>query len=78
MSERVDIIIPTLGLDSKDITIISIKSFLRFNDGFDFKIHVVENSEEVSHKDEILSLSNNINWIQNPIGVGGSSINSLA
>lgn len=78
MSERVDIIIPTLGLNSKDITIVTVKSFLKFNDGFDFKIHVVENSEETRHKNEILSLSDNINWIQNPINIGGSSANGLA
>ena len=72
---KIDIIIPTKGPQSKGMTITAIKSFLRFSDGFDFKIHVVENFNDASYvDDDILSLSDNINWIQNPLDVGNGSI----
>ena len=75
ISPKIDIIIPTKGPQSKAMTITAIKSFLRFSDGFDFKIHVVENFNDPLYvDDDILSLSDNINWIQNPLDVGNGSI----
>ena len=64
---KIDIIIPTKGQNSKGLTMTTVKSFLRFNDGFDFRIFVVENSNDISYRDELLSLSDSINWIQNPL-----------
>jgi len=73
---NIDVIIPTFK--SKDITLLTLKSFLKFNDYFDFKYIVVENSNDESYKNDVLSLSDNITWIQNPISEVGSFANANA
>lgn len=73
---NVDIIIPTFK--SKDITLLALKSFLKFNDYFNFKYIVVENSNDESYKNDVLSLSDDITWIQNPISEVGSFANANA
>ena len=71
---NIDIIIPTFK--SKDITLLCLKSFLKFNDYFDFKYFVVENSDDESYKTDVMSLSDDIIWIQNPISEIGSFANA--
>ena len=74
--KTIDVIIPTFK--SKDITLLCLKSFLKFNDYFDFKYIVVENSNDESYKNDVLSLSDNITWIQNSISEVGSFANANA
>ena len=74
ISPKIDIIIPTFK--SKDITLLALKSFLKFNDYFNFKYIVVENSNDESYKNDVLSLSDDITWIQNPISEVGSFANA--
>ena len=62
--KNIDIVIPSFR--SKDLTSLAIRSFERYRRDFNFKYIVVENSEDTSYKDYVLSLSADVVWVQNP------------
>jgi len=78
MTENIDIILPTAGKKSRSITMLAVRSFLEFSEGFNFRIFVVENSNDNSYRDDVLGLSENVFWIQNPIQSQDEYAGSLA
>jgi hypothetical protein len=76
MVVNVDIIIP--AFKSKDSTLLCLRSFLKFNNHFNFNYFVVENSNDESYKKEALSLSDNVTWVQNPTSEKSSFANANA
>ena len=73
--KRISVITPTFHC--KDLALIFVKSFEKFRPK-DLIIDyvVVENSNDVSYRDEILSVSPLITWINNPIDLIGSNANA--
>jgi len=63
---------------SRDLTSLAIRSFIQYSNGFNFNFYVVENSTDTSYRDEILSLSSQITWIQNPTKHRNSEANAVA
>ena len=74
MKEQIDFIIPSFH--SEELTTLAIKSFEKFKGNFDFRYIVVENSDDISYKDNILALSKNITWVQNPTNLINSEANA--
>tara|TARA_B100001248_G_C27396750_1_gene466103 strand:- start:3822 stop:4613 length:792 start_codon:yes stop_codon:yes gene_type:complete len=63
--EKLEVIIPTYH--SRALTTILLKSFEKFKpDNLHLIYHVVENSDDISYKQEVLDISENINWYNNP------------
>ena len=61
----------------RDFTVNAIRSYLKFcPDDLDLKLIVVENSNDTSYKDEVLSLGNNIIWVQNDTRMRGADANA--
>jgi len=61
----------------RDLTLNCIKSYLRFcPKDFNLKIIVVENSDDISYKGEVLSLGKNITWVTNNTHHRGSDANA--
>jgi molybdopterin-guanine dinucleotide biosynthesis protein A len=80
MNDEISIIIPTFH--SKDLILISIKSFEKFCPNW-LKLNyiIVENSNDVSYKDQVIQLvsrKNNVHWINNNIVFTGSEANASA
>jgi hypothetical protein len=73
---NVDFIIPSYR--SKDLTSLCIRSFEKHKGDFNFRYIVVENSEDSSYKEDVLSLADNIIWIQNPTHYINSEANAIA
>lgn len=71
----IDIVIPTFHCEQMVLALIG--SFEKFNDGFNFRYIVVENSDDVSYKNKVENLKN-VLWIQNPTNLVGSQANALA
>lgn len=62
---RLEVVIPTYH--SPILTSILLKSFEKFKpDDMELVYHVVENSDDISYKEEILQISENIKWYNNP------------
>ena len=62
---ELEVIIPTYH--SRVLTAILLKSFEKFKpESINLTYHVVENSSDTSYKDQILSISENIIWYNNP------------
>lgn len=62
------------SLHQRDFTINCIKSYLKFCPAdFNMKIIVVENSEDVSYKEEVLAMGDNIEWFNNNTTHKGAS-----
>ena len=76
VTSQVDIIMPSFH--SEDLTSLAIRSFIQHSSGFNFNFYVVENSTDTSYRDEILSLSDQITWIQNPTKHRNSEANAAA
>ena len=63
--EKLEVIIPTYH--SRTLTTILLKSFEKFKpEGLELIYHVVENSNDVSYKQEVLDISKSVNWYNNP------------
>ena len=61
----------------RDFTVNCIKSYLKFcPDDLELKLIVVENSGDISYKDEVLSLGKNITWVQNDTKMRGADANA--
>jgi len=75
--KNLSVIIPSFH--SEDLTCICVKSFEKFKPE-NLSIHyiVVENSDNISYKDEILGCAKNITWINNPTSAIGSEANAEA
>ena len=74
MKEQIDFILPSFH--SETLTTLAIKSFEKFKGDFDFRYIVVENSDDVSYKENVLALSENVIWIQNPTTLINSEANA--
>lgn len=73
---NIDFIIPSFH--SKILTSLCINSFEKYKGSFNFRYIVVENSDNVSYKNDILKISNNVMWIQNPTNHRNSEANASA
>lgn len=73
---QIDFIIPSYH--SKDLTSLCIRSFEKYKGDFNFRYIVVENSDDSSYKEDVLSLADNIKWIQNPTNYVNSEANAVA
>ncbi len=73
---KLDIIIPSYH--SEVLTSLCIKTFEKFRGGKDFRYIVVENSNDVTYKDNIESLSTDVLWVQNPTDLINSEANAIA
>ena len=79
--DSISVIIPSYH--SRDLTIICLKSLERFRPSdLNINYFVVENTEDVSYKDEVVSLAENVRWTNNNYVIGpdesGSSQNASA
>jgi hypothetical protein len=74
--KNIDFIIPSYH--SKELTSLCIRSFEKYKGDYNFRYIVVENSDNISYKEEVLSLSDNIKWIQNPTEYINSEANACA
>jgi glycosyltransferase involved in cell wall biosynthesis len=74
VKEQIDFILPSFH--SETLTTLAIKSFEKFKGDFDFRYIVVENSDDVSYKENVLALSENVIWIQNPTTLINSEANA--
>jgi glycosyltransferase involved in cell wall biosynthesis len=72
---EIDIVIPSYR--SKELTSLCIRSFEKYKGDFNFRYIVVENSDDISYKEEVLSLAKNIIWIQNPTDLKTSAANAI-
>ena len=61
--KNIDIVIPSFR--SKELISLAIKSFEKYRGNFNFKYIVVENSNDTSYKEHVLSLSPDVLWVQN-------------
>ena len=62
---RLEVIVPTYR--SRDLTKNFVKSFEHFSpDNIEVVFHLVENSDDISYKEEALTWAKNVNWYQNP------------
>jgi hypothetical protein len=76
MLDKISLIIPSFH--SEDLTDISINSFERFRPHkLLINYVVVENSDDISYKQNILSLSKNITWVNNKTNLIGSDANAI-
>ena len=73
---EIDIIIPSFR--SEGLTVAAIESFEKNKSTFRFRYIVVENSDDVSYKDRVEKLSDNVLWIQNPTHLANSYANAVA
>jgi len=73
---NIDFIVPSYH--SKALTSLCISSFEQHKGDFNFRYIVVENSDDTSYKSDILKLSENIKWVQNPIRFRNSEANASA
>jgi hypothetical protein len=63
--KKLEVIIPTYH--SRALTLILLKSFEKFKpDGLELIYHVVENSDDVSYRKDILDVSDSVVWYNNP------------
>ena len=70
MIKDLTVIVPTFH--SKDLILIFLRSFEKFKPkDLNVKYIVVENTDDVSYKDEVLSIAENIKWINNNHGIKG-------
>jgi len=61
----------------KDFTINCVKSYLYFCPiGFKLNLIVVENSDDISYKNEVLGMGGNITWVNNPTLYRGANANA--
>ena len=73
---NIDFIIPSYH--SEQLTTLCIKSFEKFKGNKNFRYFVVENSNDISYRNKILSLAKNIVWMQNPTHYINSEANAAA
>jgi hypothetical protein len=73
---KLDFIIPSYH--SRELTALCLMSFEKYKGEHDFNYIVVENSTDDSYKDDILSISENIRWVQNPTTLKNSEANAIA
>jgi GT2 family glycosyltransferase len=74
---NLSVIIPSFH--SEELTMVCVKSFLRFcTSNVNLGIIVVENSGDVSYRNAVLDLGDNIKWINNDKNVTGSEANASA
>jgi len=76
MSIDIDIIIPSFR--SKELASLCIRSFEKYKGDLDLRYIVVENSDDESYKKDIMSLADNMKWIQNPTNLINSEANACA
>ncbi len=63
--KKLEVIIPTYH--SRVLTVLLLKSLEKFKpDDLELVYHVVENSDDTSYKEEVLSVSEAVNWYNNP------------
>ena len=75
-NRRLDVIIPSIH--SRDLLLATMVSYNRFANGFDLRFIVVENSDDTSYKDEVLSRFPTCIWLQNPTELKNSEANAAA
>lgn len=73
---NIDFIIPSYH--TKNLTSLCIRSFEKYKGSFNFRYIVVENSDDTSYKEHVLSLADNIQWVQNPTQLTHSAANAIA
>ena len=73
---KIDVIIPSFH--SKGLTSLCIQSFEKYKNNFSLRYIVVENSYDSSYKEDIISLSDDVKWIQNPTELINSEANAVA
>ena len=62
---NLEVIVPTYK--SRDLTRAFVKSFEHFSpDDMEVTFHIIENSKDVSYKEEALTWAKNVNWYNNP------------
>ena len=76
MIESLSVIMPTFH--SKDLVLIAIRSFEHFKPPF-LRINyiIVENSDDISYRQDVMSLSENVTWINNQTHLRGSAANAV-
>ena len=63
--EKLEVIIPTYH--SRALTVMLLKSFEKFKpENMELIYHVVENSSDMSYKDEVIGISDKVVWYNNP------------
>ena len=63
--DKLEVIIPTYH--SRTLTMLLLRSFEKFKPSdLDLVYHVVENSDDVSYRDDVLSVSDSVIWYNNP------------
>ena len=72
MKEVINVDIVMATCKTEKLAINAIKTFMKFSDGFNFNYYIVENSPN-DYGDSLTSLSENVTWVQNDDGRGGSS-----
>lgn len=73
----IDVIIPSFH--SRDLTSICVRSLIRFcPSNVDLGYIIVENSDDISYKNNVTNLGSNIKWINNPTSAIGSEANAEA
>lgn len=75
-NRKLDVIIPSIH--SRDLTLATMVSYARFTNGVDLRFIVVENSDDVSYKDEVLKHFPTCVWVQNPTDEINSRANAIA
>jgi molybdopterin-guanine dinucleotide biosynthesis protein A len=74
---ELSVVIPSFK--SEELTMICVRSFVKFcPDNVNLDIVVVENSKETAYKDAVLSISDDITWINNKEAKSGSEANASA
>jgi hypothetical protein len=73
---KIDFIIPSYH--SRELTSLCLMSFEKYKGQNEFNYIVVENSTDTSYKEDVLSISDNIKWVQNPTDLKNSEANAIA
>ena len=74
---ELSVIIPSYH--SKALTLICIESFERFKSkGMEMTYIVIENSDDISYRDDVLNSATNVKWMINPTKLRGSDANADA